>query len=127
MRYLFSEPRRLEALANGKTRCYYDETISEEPIITASDPDASGDQASAEPQGSVTVYSYAAVDIEGEVTKARLVDALVRTRYAQSDVEAILRHVIAGAEGSQDEFAAFDTFAEACKTEAVRILGETAE
>lgn len=128
MRFLFSEPRRLEVLANGKTRCYYDETISEESAAPAGgepgeEPAAEQDESSE----TVPVYSYAAVDIEGEVTKGRLVDALVRTRYSQGDVEAILRHKMNGDEGADDEFDAFNTFAEACKAEAVRILGVTEE
>ncbi|MBQ6029900.1 MAG: hypothetical protein IJL31_00160 [Oscillospiraceae bacterium] len=123
MRYLFSEPRRLEALANGKTRCYYDESISEESISAPASPDAEGEQEEGgDSPATVTVYSYAAIDIEGEIDKGRIVGALVRTRYSQDDVEAILRHVIAGDEGAQDEFDAFNTFAEACKAEANRIL-----
>ena len=125
MRFLFSEPRRLEVLANGKTRCYYDETISEESAAPAGGEP--GEEPAAEEEESsetVPVYSYAA---ECEVTKGRLVDALVRTRYSQGDVEAILRHKMNGDEGADDEFDAFNTFAEACKAEAVRILGVTEE
>jgi len=126
MRFLFSEPRRLEALANGKTRCYYDETISEEVAGNAgAEPGAEPDPEGEENPETVPVYSYAAVDLEGEVTKGRLVDALIRTRYSQGDVEAIIRHKMHGDTDADAEFDAFNTFAEACKAEAVRILGET--
>ena len=128
MRYLFSEPRRLEALANGKIRCYYDEQIESEPVITATDPsDAADDQPAAEEPETVTVYSYAVVDIDGVADKAAVVNALVRTRYSQDAVEALMRHKLAGDAGAEEEFEAFNTFAEACKAEAVRILGDTAE
>lgn len=115
-KFLFDEAQKMAPLANGQTRCYYNETISEETISV---PDPETKELVPETH---TVYSYDAIDLETPVTKPVLVDALIRTRYSQSDVEAILRHKIANASGATAEFREFNEFAEAMKAEAVRIL-----
>lgn len=116
IKYQFTDQRRMDTLSDGRTRCYYNETVSEE-TITTNDPDTGEETSETHP-----VYGYEAIDIEGPVTKAVLVNALVRTRYSQSDVEAIMRHALADAAGAREEFEAFNTFAESCKAEANRIL-----
>lgn len=116
IKYQFTEPRRMDTLPNGCTRCYYNETVSEE-TITTTDQETGEETSETHP-----VYGYEALDLEGPVTKAALVNALIRLRYSQSDVEAIMRHAIAGAAGAAEEFTAFDAYAEACKAEANRIL-----
>lgn len=117
MRYTFSEQRRLDHLANGKYRCYFDEEARTEVTTTRN-------EAGEEESISATVYTYRAVDVD-EATKAAIVDALIRTRYSQSDVEAIMRHKFAGEEGAQAEFDEFNAFAEKCKEDAEAILSFT--
>lgn len=114
MRFTFSEQRRLDHLANGKYRCYFDEQSRTEVTTTKNE---SGEDESI----SAIVYTYQAVDVD-EPTKATIVDALVRTRYSQSDVEAIMRHKFAGEEGADAEFQEFNAFAEKCKKDAEDIL-----
>ena len=122
-KYTFNTPQKSVILKDGKTRCFYNETTSERPIIR--------------PTGEAAAEQ--AVDIEGPVTKGTLTDALIRNAtltikdgttqkqagpYSQSDVEAIMRHKMAGDSGAAAEFKTFNLFAEACKAVAVGILGE---
>ena len=136
-KYTFNTPQKSVILKDGKTRCFYNETTSERPIIRPTG-EAAAEQGEAEPE-TETEYSYEAVDIEGPVTKGTLTDALIRNApltikdgttqkqagpYSQSDVEAIMRHKMAGDSGAAAEFKTFNLFAEACKAVAVGILGE---
>lgn len=136
-KYTFDTPQKTVILKDGKTRCFYNETTSERPIIRPTG-EAAAEQGEAEPE-TETEYSYEAVDIEGAVTKGTLTDALIRNAtltikdgttqkqagpYSQSDVEAIMRHKMAGDSGAAAEFKTFNLFAEACKAVAVGILGE---
>ncbi len=131
------QPQKSVILKDGKTRCFYNETTSERPIIRPTG-EAAAEQGEAEPE-TETEYSYDAVDIEGPVTKGTLTDALIRHAtltitegstkkqagpYSQSDVEALMRHKMAGDSGAAAEFKTFNLFAEACKAVAVGILGE---
>ena len=111
------EPRRMERLSNGKTRCYYGEVVSQETIVTK-DPET-GEEIT----DTHAIYKYDVVEVD-EPTKTSITDALVRVRYSQSAVEAIMRHALADEEGADAEFSAFNAYAESCKAEAVRILGE---
>lgn len=136
-KYTFNTPQKSVILKDGKTRCFYNETTSERPIIRPTG-EAAAEQGEAEPE-TETEYSYEAVDIEDPVTKGTLTDALIRNAtltikdgttqkqagpYSQSDVEAIMRHKMAGDSGAAAEFKTFNLFAEACKAVAVGILGE---
>lgn len=116
MKYQFSQPQRKAALNNGKIRCFYNEETKRELVETIN-PET--EETTAE---EVVNYLYDVVDIDSPAEKGKIVDALIRTRYSQSDVEAIMRHKMAGDEGADTEFDAFNTFAEACKAEAKRIL-----
>lgn len=131
IKYQFTEPRRTDELSDGRTRCYYNETVSSETISTKN-PDTEENVSETH-----QVYGYEVIDLEGPVTKAALVNALIRSArlpvqrggevkelgpYSQSDVEAIMRHALADAAGAADEFGDFDAFAERCKAEANRIL-----
>jgi hypothetical protein len=118
MKYYFSSPQRTCALNNGLTRCFFNEEVKTE-TVTYTDPET--EETRTEEQ---TTYCYDAVDLPTPVEYGVLVDALVRVQYSQSAVEAIMRHKIAGAEGSEEAFAIFNAFAEACKVEANRILEE---
>ena len=118
MKYKFSEPQRTAALNNGLIRCFYNEEIEKE-IVETTNPET--EETVTE---EITNYLYEAVNITGPLEKGKVVDALIRTRYSQSDVEALLRHKIAGDEGADAEFDTFNAFAEACKVEAKRILGD---
>lgn len=115
-KYLFSEPRKYDALRNGMFRCYFNEEITEQTITH----EGEGGEAISE---TITNYGYNAVDVHS-IDKGEIVDAIIRTRFSQSAVEAIMRHKIAKAEGSTAEFNEFNDFAEWAKTEANRILAE---
>ena len=52
-----------------------------------------------------------------------LVQEKVRSRYSQSEENAILRKTLANMPGSQEEFEQFNTFVEQCKVEARTELG----
>ena len=106
----------MDKLSNGKTRCYYNEQVSEE-TITNKDPETGEETVDTH-----AVYDYDTVDIDSEPTKGVITDALIRIRYSQSAVEAIMRHALAGAPGAQEEFEEFNAYAEWCKAEAARIL-----
>lgn len=136
-KYTFDTPQKSVILKDGKTRCFYNETTSERPIIRPTG-EAAAEQGEAEPE-TETEYSYEAVDIESPVTKGTLTDVLIRNAtltikdgttqkqagpYSQSDVEALMRHKMAGDSGAAAEFKTFNLFAEACKAVAVGILGE---
>lgn len=112
----FTEQRRMDKLSNGKTRCYYNEQVSEE-TITTKDPETGEETVDTH-----AVYDYDTVDIDSEPTKGVITDALVRIRYSQSAVEAIMRHALADAPGAQKEFEEFDAYAEWCKSQAERVL-----
>jgi len=135
-KYTFSEPRQMDHLANGKVRCYYNEEVGTETVTTPAREEGGEPTEETHP-----VYRYNAVDLDGPATKGTLTDALIRNArltiqegntekeagpYAQSDVEAIMRHKMAGDAGAAAEFRMFNLFAEACKAEAVRILGGNA-
>lgn len=106
----------MDKLSNGKTRCYYNEQVSEE-TITTKDPETGEETVDTH-----AVYDYDTVDIDSEPTKGVITDALIRIRYSQSAVEAIMRHSLADAPGAQEEFVEFNTYAEWCKGQAERIL-----
>jgi len=116
MKYQFSQPQRKAALNNGKIRCFYNEEIKRE-LVKTTNPET--EEVTTE---EVVNYLYDVVDIAAPAEKGKIVDALIRTRYSQSDVEAIMRHKMAGDEGADEEFNAFNAFAETCKAEAKRIL-----
>ena len=136
-KYQFLEPRQMDRLANGKIRYYYNEETATETITIPADEEGGEPTVDTHP-----VYRYDVIDLDEEVTpetKGVLIDALVRHAhltvhegnttkeagpYSQSDVEAIMRHKIAGDAGAAADFRTFNAFAEACKAEAARILGE---
>ena len=115
--YKFDSPRKTDTLSNGKIRCYYTEQLEELVIEKqeAEDEDQPEDDV-------ITLYTYNAVDLDGELTKSNIVNAIIREKYSQADVEAIMRHKIAGEEGSEEEFSSFNSYAEQAKLEANRIL-----
>jgi hypothetical protein len=116
MKYKFTEQRKMDELPGGKVRCYYNEDIQEE-TVTVVDKETGEERTETYP-----VYIYDAVDIIGPAEKGVLVDALIRVRYSQADVEAIMRHKIANVSGATAEFREFNDYAEAMKVEANRIL-----
>lgn len=100
IKYTFTEPKTTDKLRNGKIRCYFDEQVATEE--------------------ETTVYRYSKVDLSAPLQRDTLIDAMIRTRYSQSAVEAILRHKIAG--DDTGAFAEFNAFAEQCKADADKIL-----
>jgi hypothetical protein len=69
--------------------------------------------------GEETAEEYTKKVIVPEVSKAAIVEALVRKEYSVSDEIAILRQ----RDTKPDEFAEYNNFAEACKAEANSIIG----
>lgn len=135
--YKFDVPKKWDVLENGKIRCYYN--MAEEELVIESKPeimedDGDDDWNDEEPKGiekeetktttTMTLYTYSAVDIDGPIDKGKIVDAIIRAKYSQSEVEAIIRKKIARAEGSSKEFTEFNNYAEYAKTEANWILSE---
>ena len=59
-KYTFDTPQKSVILKDGKTRCFYNETTNERPIIRPTG-EAAAEQGEAETQ---TEYSYEAVHIE---------------------------------------------------------------
>lgn len=115
-KYQFTTQQRTAQLPDGRNRCFYNETISEE-TITTEDPETGEKITETHP-----LYGYDVVDIDGPVDKGAIVDAMIRQHYSQADVEAIMRHALADAQGAREEFEKFNSFAEWCKTEADKIL-----
>lgn len=139
-KYKSQEPRQMDRLANGKVRYYYNEELGTETNIIPAQEEGGEPTEDTHP-----VHIYDTVDLDKPVTqetKGVLIDALIRTAtltikegntekqagpYSQSDVEAIMRHKIAGDAGAAAEFRTFNLFAEACKAQAAIILGENTE
>ena len=59
--------------------------------------------------------------------KGEIVNAIIRSRYTQSDVEALMRHKLNGDDGADAEFDEFNAFAERAKARAVEILNARIE
>lgn len=112
-KYLFSEPRKYDALRSGLYRCYYNEEITEQTVTREDE----GGEAVSE---TITNYGYNAVDVQS-LDYGEIVNAIIRTRFSQSAVEAILRHKLAGEPSDFDDF---NEFAEWAKAEATRILSD---
>lgn len=99
-KYTFTEPKTTDKLRNGKVRCYFNEEIATEE--------------------ETTVYRYSKVDMSEPIKRDSLIDAMIRTRFSQSAVEAIMRHKLAGEDAG--EFDEFNAFAEKCKEDAKKII-----
>lgn len=99
-KYTFTEQKTTDMLRNGKIRCYFDEQVATEE--------------------ETTVYRYSKVDLSAPLQRDTLIDAMIRTRYSQSAVEAIMRHKLAG--DDEGEFDTFNVYAEQCKADADRII-----
>lgn len=127
-KYLFSEPRKYDALRNGIYRCYFNEEVTNQEI-------------SHETEGGETItevivnYGYNAVDVRS-LDYGEIVNAIIRNGqrtveeegeirvvgpFSQSEAEAIIRHKLAGEPCAFDDF---NSFAEWAKGEAARILSE---
>lgn len=102
-KYTFTEQKTTDTLRNGKIRCYFDEQVATEE--------------------ETTVYRYSKVDLPAPLQRDTLIDAMIRVRYSQSAVEAILRHKLAG--DDEGEFDAFNAYAEKCKADTDRIIHQT--
>ena len=107
-------PPKSEKLSNGKTRIHYNVTEVQEsnPVI---DPETG------EPTGEIetrTVYQCEYVIIDGEVNVGSVVSAILRKTYSVDDELALLRQ----RDSKPEEFAAYNTAAEAAKAVAHGIL-----
>lgn len=125
-KYLFSEPRKFDALRNGIYRCYFNEEITNQEVSLETE----GGETFTEV---VVNYGYNAVDVPS-LDYGEIVNAIIRngqheveeggeTRiigpFSQSEAEAIIRHKLAGEPCAFDDF---NAFAEWAKGEAARIL-----
>lgn len=107
MKYTFTEKKFFDELMNGKFLVYFNEEEATESVTN---------EDGVESTYPIWRYEMALAD---SLEKGVIVDAIIRTQYSQADVEAIFRHKLAG---SDDEFAAFNTFAEAAKVRANEII-----
>lgn len=110
--YSFLERKNTDKLSNGRVAVYFNETSHEETITS----EKSGKQTSE----THTVYLYERAVVSTPLDKGRIVDAIIRSRYSQADVEAIFRHKLAG--DKSGEFKEFNDFAEGAKARAVEVL-----
>lgn len=119
--YKFDCPKKTDTLSNGKIRCYYNENI-EKLVMESSGMDEDQNDEDQPEDETLTLYTYNAVDLDGPITKADVINAIIREKYTQSEVEAIMRHKLAGEDGADQEFEEFNTYAELAKREAKRLF-----
>lgn len=128
-KYTFSEPRKRDALCNGKIRCYFNEEIVEvETVIPVE-----GGEPVTETR---TDYIYDAVDVD-ELTKGAVVEALMRHGITyEKDGETIVHSGLSMSDElalnrqrntKKAEFNDYNDFAEACKSLADIILSDESE
>lgn len=111
-RYTFNDRKTTDALTDGRILVYFDENVVKE-----NDYDEEGKEI-----GEHDSYAYLRVTVDAPLDKGKIVNAIVRLKYPQDAVEAIMRHKIAEAEGADEEFDAFNSYAEFAKSEADKIL-----
>lgn len=114
-RFTFTQKKTADKVG-GKVYIYFDEQESTETVSHKDEKTGN------ETEETYAVFSYQRAEIEAPVSKGAIVNAIVRSRYPQDAVEAIIRHKLAGVEST--EFDEFNTFAEAAKERALVILEE---
>ncbi len=113
---LSQQPEIVEVLRNGQTRVYYEVTPETETIAHRDE------EAEEVTETTHEIFRCKAVDLP-EFTYEKLIDALIRERFSISDELAILRQ----RDSKPEDFQAYNTYAEECKTIAKRIFGKDEE
>ena len=113
-RYTFSTQKLIDILPSGKVYVYFDEQQDTE--TTTSKNEETGEEV----ENTYPIWSYLRAESSLPLEKGILVNDIIRTVYSQADVEAIMRHKLAGVDTG--EFEEFNTFAENAKLVAVTIL-----
>ena len=113
-KYTFTNKKLVDIIPSGKVYIYFDETESTE-TVTHKD-DGTGEETSE----TYPIWLYQIAESSLPLEKGKLVNDIIRTVYTQGDVEAIMRHKLAGEDDG--EFEEFNTFAENAKVIANQIL-----
>ena len=128
-----AQPPKCEKLPDGGTRFYYNVTEGE-PFVN---PTMNDDGTEGEPE-ILPTWNASFVDVQGEVTRDNVVDALIRSArltvnsrgtekevgpYSLSNELAVLRQ----RDSKPEDFADYDGFAEGCKSIATGLLAEDVE
>lgn len=109
-----SVPPKTQKLTDGKYRVYLNaEKLTEKNIIKREDSDT-------EEVEEYDVYLCDEFDMDKEPTYESLIEALIRQRYSVSDELAIMRQ----RDEKPEEFAAYNTYAEECKSLARTVFNE---
>ena len=118
VRFYGVQPPKCEKLPNGGTRFYYDVTEGE-PFVN---PTQNEDGGEGEPEILPTGDAHY-TELEGEVTRDNLINALIREQYSLSNELAVLRQ----RDTKPEDFKAYNDIAEACKEIANALLAEDVE
>jgi len=113
--YGLTRPESLAVITKDKAEVRFNITEGTEPSI---DPQT-------EEPVTLPIFTCEKAIVDYPLDYAQIVDAMIRTRYTQGDVEAILRHKINGDEGAEEAYNTFNAFAESCKQQAQEILNDT--
>lgn len=70
-------------------------------------------------------YDMLLVSSDGEPTKGDVVNAIIRTRYTESDEMAIQRHYLNDREGYETEWREYNAFCEWAKAQYGELAGDT--
>ncbi|MBO5625280.1 MAG: hypothetical protein J5953_05745 [Prevotella sp.] len=115
VKFMGAQPPKCEKLPNGGTRFYYNVTEGE-PFVN---PTQNEDGSEGEPE-ILPTWDANYTDMEGDVTRDNLINALIRERFSLSNELAILRQ----RDAKPEDFAAYNEVAEACKRIADELLAE---
>ena len=113
-RHSFSNQRLIDILPSGKVFVYFDEQQGTETVSSKNE------ETGEETEDTYPVWTYLRAESHLPLEKGVLVNDIIRTVYSQADVEAIMRHKMAGTDDG--EFEEFNAFAEQAKIVAVNVL-----
>ena len=113
-RYKSSAKKLIDISSSGKVYVYFDEQEGTETANSVNE------ETGEEIENTYPVWTYLRAESHLPLEKGVLVNDIIRTVYSQADVEAILRHKLAG--NDDGEFEEFNAFAEHAKTIAVNVL-----
>lgn len=114
VRYTFVTQKLTDILPSGKVYIYFDEQEGSE-TVSHKDPETEEEITETYP-----IWTYQRAESSLPLEKGKLVNDIIRAVYSQGDVEAIMRHKLAGEDDG--EFKEFDAFAESAKALANKII-----